>query len=55
MLFAHVHQGLTAVQNNLAELWALLNFVLPDLFADLDTFQEWLNMPETAAQRVFAK
>jgi ATP-dependent DNA helicase len=29
------------LQNNLAELWSLLNFVLPDVFADLDTFQEW--------------
>lgn len=28
-------------QNNLAELWSLLNFVLPDIFSDLYTFQEW--------------
>ena len=28
-------------QNNLAELWSLLNFVLPDVFVDLDTFQDW--------------
>ncbi|GJE96048.1 SNF2 family DNA-dependent ATPase-like protein [Phanerochaete sordida] len=40
----------TPLQNNLAELWSLLNFVLPDLFTDLDTFQDWFNMPETAAQ-----
>jgi ATP-dependent DNA helicase len=30
------------LQNNLAELWSLLNFILPDIFDDLDTFQEWL-------------
>jgi ATP-dependent DNA helicase len=34
-------------QNNLAELFSLLNFILPDLFADLDTFQEWFAMPTT--------
>jgi ATP-dependent DNA helicase len=28
-------------QNNLAELWSLLNFILPDIFEDLDAFQEW--------------
>ena len=27
-------------KNNLAELWSLLNFVLPEIFGDLDTFQE---------------
>jgi ATP-dependent DNA helicase len=29
------------LQNNLAELWSLLNFILPDIFHDLDSFQEW--------------
>jgi ATP-dependent DNA helicase len=29
------------LQNNLAELWSLLNFILPDIFGDLDAFQEW--------------
>ena len=29
------------VQNNLAELWSLLNFILPDIFEDLEAFQEW--------------
>ncbi|RPD67724.1 hypothetical protein L226DRAFT_496368 [Lentinus tigrinus ALCF2SS1-7] len=33
----------TPLQNNLSELWALLNFVLPDLFGDLSTFQSWFD------------
>ncbi|EIM84752.1 uncharacterized protein STEHIDRAFT_122727 [Stereum hirsutum FP-91666 SS1] len=35
----------TPLQNNLAELWSLLNFILPDIFNDLDSFQEWFNLP----------
>ncbi|KAF7290807.1 SNF2 family DNA-dependent ATPase [Mycena indigotica] len=31
----------TPLHNNLAELWSLLNFILPDIFSDLDAFQEW--------------
>ena len=26
----------TPLQNNLAELWSLLNFILPDIFDDLN-------------------
>ncbi|KAG6816760.1 hypothetical protein H0H87_003155 [Tephrocybe sp. NHM501043] len=33
------------LQNNLAELWSLLNFILPDIFNDVDSFQEWFNIP----------
>lgn len=29
----------TPLQNNLTELWSLLNFLLPDIFDDLDSFQ----------------
>ncbi|KAF9530771.1 SNF2 family N-terminal domain-containing protein [Crepidotus variabilis] len=36
----------TPLHNNLAELWSLLNFILPDVFGDLETFQEWFNLPE---------
>lgn len=31
----------TPLQNNLAELWSLLNFLLPDIFDDLESFQSW--------------
>lgn len=33
----------TPLQNNLAELWSLLNFLLPDIFDDLDTFNTWFD------------
>ena len=33
----------TPLQNNLSELWSLLNFLLPDIFDDLDSFQNWFN------------
>lgn len=31
----------TPLQNNLHELWALLNFILPDVFSDSETFDQW--------------
>ncbi|ODQ68083.1 hypothetical protein NADFUDRAFT_20910 [Nadsonia fulvescens var. elongata DSM 6958] len=31
----------TPLQNNLHELWALLNFLLPDVFAESDVFDQW--------------
>ncbi|KAG7890527.1 hypothetical protein KL905_004075 [Ogataea polymorpha] len=33
----------TPLQNNLHELWALLNFLLPDVFADSETFDDWFS------------
>lgn len=33
----------TPLQNNLSELWSLLNFLLPDIFDDLDSFQNWFD------------
>ncbi|OBZ72924.1 Lymphoid-specific helicase [Grifola frondosa] len=45
----------TPLHNNLAELWALLNFVLPDLFGDLDAFQEWFNMHNLQAKLTSAR
>lgn len=35
----------TPLQNNLPELWALLNFVLPKIFNSSKTFDEWFNTP----------
>ena len=35
----------TPLQNNLPELWALLNFLLPSIFNSVDTFDEWFNKP----------
>lgn len=32
-------------QNNLPELWALLNFVLPKIFGSVKSFDEWFNAP----------
>jgi SWI/SNF-related matrix-associated actin-dependent regulator of chromatin subfamily A member 5 len=34
----------TPLQNNLPELWALLNFLLPDVFASAEQFDEWFNL-----------
>lgn len=31
----------TPLQNNLHELWALLNFILPDVFGDSELFDQW--------------
>ncbi|KAJ3540152.1 hypothetical protein NMY22_g4418 [Coprinellus aureogranulatus] len=36
----------TPLHNNLAELWSLLNFILPDIFDDIDAFQELFNLPQ---------
>lgn len=36
----------TPLQNNLSELWSLLNFLLPDIFDDLDSFQSWFDFTE---------
>ncbi len=39
----------TPLQNNLTELWALLNFLLPTIFSNSDTFEQWFNAPFQAA------
>jgi ATP-dependent helicase STH1/SNF2 len=35
----------TPLQNNLSELWALLNFLLPKIFNSCDEFEKWFNQP----------
>lgn len=39
----------TPLQNNLSELWSLLNFLLPDIFHDAALFQSWFDF--SALQR----
>lgn len=34
----------TPLQNNLHELWALLNFLLPDIFSSSEQFDEWFDL-----------
>ncbi|XP_073526367.1 LOW QUALITY PROTEIN: uncharacterized protein [Phyllobates terribilis] len=34
----------TPLQNNLHELWALLNFLLPEIFSSAETFDEWFKI-----------
>ncbi|KAK4997617.1 chromatin remodeling complex Adenosinetriphosphatase, partial [Elasticomyces elasticus] len=36
----------TPLQNNLHELWALLNFLLPDVFGDSEAFDQWFSSQE---------
>lgn len=33
----------TPLQNNLMELWSLLNFLLPDVFSSADDFESWFS------------
>ena len=34
----------TPLQNNLHELWALLNFLMPTIFSSANDFDEWFNI-----------
>jgi len=33
----------TPLQNNLHELWSLLNFLLPEIFSNSELFDNWFN------------
>ena len=33
----------TPLQNNLSELWSLLNFLLPEVFSSMSTFESWFD------------
>ena len=34
----------TPLQNNLSELWALLNFLLPKIFSSCEDFEKWFSI-----------
>ncbi|CAK9294042.1 unnamed protein product [Gordionus sp. m RMFG-2023] len=36
----------TPLQNNLGELWSLLNFLVPEIFDDLSVFMSWFDISE---------
>ena len=36
----------TPMQNNLHELWALLNFLLPDVFSSSEDFDSWFDLSD---------
>lgn len=40
----------TPLQNNLRELWALLNFLMPDIFGDADQFDAWFSLSDEAGK-----
>jgi SWI/SNF-related matrix-associated actin-dependent regulator of chromatin subfamily A member 5 len=41
----------TPMQNNLHELWALLNFLLPDIFNSADDFDSWFDMKDKRVEQ----
>ncbi|XP_062831977.1 lymphoid-specific helicase [Anolis carolinensis] len=47
----------TPLQNNLSELWSLLNFLLPDVFDDLKSFESWFDITSMSgiAEDIVAK
>ena len=40
----------TPLQNNLHELWSLLNFLLPTVFSDSDLFDSWFSLSSSAGE-----
>jgi len=45
----------TPLQNNLRELWALLNFLLPEVFGSAEQFEEFFKIDDIAEQSVVSK
>ncbi|GBG25644.1 ISWI chromatin-remodeling complex ATPase CHR11 [Hondaea fermentalgiana] len=45
----------TPLQNNLRELWALLNFLLPEVFGDSDVFEDFFKIENMAEESVVSK
>ncbi|KAL6937631.1 hypothetical protein ACO0RG_004147 [Hanseniaspora osmophila] len=44
----------TPLQNNMNELWTLLNFILPDIFTDFETFNKWFDYDQGVSNSVGA-
>ena len=42
----------TPVQNNIRELWSLLNFIMPDLFNDEELFDHELDDTDLTAEEI---
>lgn len=40
----------TPLQNNLRELWALLNFLLPEVFGDAEQFDAWFSLTDESGK-----
>jgi SWI/SNF-related matrix-associated actin-dependent regulator of chromatin subfamily A member 5 len=46
----------TPLQNSIHELWALLNFLMPDIFGDAEQFDDWFSMnDETGKENTIKK
>jgi hypothetical protein len=41
----------TPLQNNLSELWSLLNYLLPDIFSNLADFESWFDIAGNVSVR----
>lgn len=41
----------TPLQNNLHELWALLNFLLPEVFHSAEKFEEWFSLGDGGKEK----
>eukprot|EP00775_Hariotina_reticulata_P010968 gene10968-11123_t len=41
----------TPLQNNLHELWALLNFLLPEVFSSSEKFEEWFSLGDGGREK----
>ena len=45
----------TPLQNNMHELWALLNFLLPDVFGSSDDFDSWFSFSSDTDQEAMVQ
>jgi ATP-dependent DNA helicase len=41
----------TPLQNNLSELWSLLHFLMPEIFANFDQFESWFDFSELKSKQ----